>query len=209
MTEHLINQNIMPRSKEQFEKIRSKTKQTIVESALKLFANKGYHGTSIADIAKEAGISKGLAYNYFSSKSELADEIFEQIYDLFDQYDQLFEQNIDPYERLRLMIKDTFNQLKVNEEFWKLYTSFGLQQEVSENMKNMFNIIESKYLSKLTKLFRSIGIKNAKAEAYLFGAMFDGVAIDYLIAKGNYPLKSVEQLLLKKYSKENLQSQTK
>lgn len=195
----------MPRTKEQFEEIRKKTKQSIIDAGLKSFAHRGYHGTSIADIAKEAGISKGLAYNYFSSKSELADAIFIQIYSLFDQYDKMFEKNDDPYKILEIMIKDTFLQLRENEEFWKLYTSFGLQEEVSENMKNMFNMIEDKYLTKLTKLFKNIGIKNSKAEAYLLGAIFDGVAIDYLLGKEKYPLKSVEKLLLNKYSKAQLQ----
>lgn len=199
----------MPRSQEQFEEIRNKTKKTIVDAALKLFAHRGYHGTSIADIAKEAGISKGLAYNYFSSKSQLAGAIFTQIYSLFDQYDQLFESKDDPYQILKIMIKETFNQLRENGEFWKLYTSFGLQQEVSENMKNLFDIIEEKYLTKLVKLFKKIGIKNSKAEAYLFGAMFDGIAIDYLIAKEKYPLGSVERLMLQKYSRENLEGQIK
>lgn len=195
----------MPRTKEQFEEIRKKTKQSIIDAGLKSFAHRGYHGTSIADIAKEAGISKGLAYNYFSSKSELADAIFTQIYSLFDQYDKMFEKNDDPYKILEIMIKDTFLQLRENEEFWKLYASFGLQEEVSENMKNMFNMIEDKYLTKLTKLFKNIGIKNSKAEAYLLGAIFDGVAIDYLLGKEKYPLKSVEKLLLNKYSKAQLQ----
>lgn len=195
----------MPRTKEQFEEIRKKTKQSIIDAGLKLFAHRGYHGTSIADIAKEASISKGLAYNYFSSKSELADAIFTQIYSLFDQYDKMFEQNDDPYKILEIMIKNTFSQFEENEEFWKLYTSFGLQQEVSVNMKNMFNVIEEKYLKKLEKLFKNIGIKNSRAEAYLLGAMFDGVAIDYLLGKEKYPLKSVEKLLLNKYSKTTLQ----
>lgn len=207
MTEHLINQNNMPRTKEQFEEIRNKTKRNIIDAALKLFAHRGYHGTSIAEIAKEAGVSKGLAYNYFSSKSELADAIFAQIYSLFDEFDQLFEQIDDPYKALELLIKNTFKTLRDDREFWKLYTSFGLQQELSDNMSNMFKVIESKYISKLIKLFRKIGVKNPKAEAYLLGAILDGVPVDYLIADENYPLKSVENLLLKKYSKENLLSQ--
>ena len=53
----------MPRTKEQFEEIRSRTKQKILESALELFAEKGFKGTSISEIAKTANISKGLAYN--------------------------------------------------------------------------------------------------------------------------------------------------
>ena len=195
----------MPRTKEQFEKIREKTKQNIIDAALKLFAQRGYHGTSIADIAKEAGVSKGLAYNYFKSKNDLAEAIFSQLYIFFEQYDKLFTEITDPYELLELMIKGTFKHLRENEEFWKLYISFALQWEVSEKMKNLFKEVEKKYLKKMENVFRKMGLKNPKAEAYFLGAMFDGISIDYLLDKDHYPLKSVEKLLLKKYSKEEIQ----
>ncbi|VAX29677.1 hypothetical protein MNBD_IGNAVI01-3186 [hydrothermal vent metagenome] len=194
----------MPRTKEQFKEIREKTKQNIIDAALKLFAQRGYYGTSIADIAKEAGVSKGLAYNYFKSKNELAEAIFSQLYIFFDQYDKLFAEVTDPYKLLELMIKGTFKHLRENEEFWKLYTSFALQWEVSEKMKILFEEIEKKYLKKMENVFRKIGLKNPKAESYFLGAMFDGISIDYLLDKDKYPLKSVERLLLKKYSKEEL-----
>jgi len=194
----------MPRTKEQFKEIRERTKQNIIDAALKLFAQRGYYGTSIADIAKEAGVSKGLAYNYFKSKNELAEAIFSQLYIFFDQYDKLFAEVTDPYELLELMIKGTFKHLRENEEFWKLYTSFALQWEVSEKMKILFEQIERKYLKKMENVFKEIGLKNPKAESYFLGAMFDGISIDYLMDKDKYPLKSVERLLLKKYSKKEL-----
>lgn len=194
----------MPRTKEQFKEIREKTKQNIIDAALKLFAQRGYYGTSIADIAKEAGISKGLAYNYFKSKNDLAEAIFSQLYLFFDQYDKLFAEVTDPYKLIELMIKGTFKHLRENEEFWKLYTSFALQWEVSDKMKILFEEIEKKYLKKMENVFRKIGLKNPKAESYFLGAMFDGISIDYLLDKDKYPLKSVERLLLKKYSKEEL-----
>ncbi len=195
----------MPRTKEQFREIREKTKQNIVDSALKLFAQRGYYGTSIADIAKEAGVSKGLAYNYFKSKNELAEAIFSQLYVFFEQYDQLFDEIEDPYELISVMIKGTFKHLRENEEFWKLYISFAMQWDVSAKMKSLFEEIEKKFLKKMESVFRKIGVKSPKAEAYYFGAMFDGISIDYLLDKEKYPLKSVERLLLKKYSKEELQ----
>ncbi|MEN8193662.1 MAG: TetR/AcrR family transcriptional regulator [Bacteroidota bacterium] len=195
----------MPRTKEQFQEMREKTKQSIIDAGLKLFAQRGYYGTSIADIAKEAGISKGLAYNYYKSKNEIAEAIFTQIYSLFGQYDAMFSEIKDPYKLLKVMIKQTFDQLRNNEEFWKLYTSFALQYEVSEKMEKLFQEIENSYLKRLENIFRKIGIKNPKAEAYLFGAIFDGISVDYLIGKENYPLKSVERLLIKKYSKEELE----
>jgi len=48
-------------------------KQEILDTAMKLFHQKGYDATSIADIAKAMGVVPGLCYRYFSSKKEIFD----------------------------------------------------------------------------------------------------------------------------------------
>lgn len=50
-------------------------KEKFLETAMKLFAKKGYHTTSIQDIVEAWGISKGAFYHHFSSKEELMLEI--------------------------------------------------------------------------------------------------------------------------------------
>ncbi|GGJ76515.1 AcrR family transcriptional regulator [Anoxybacillus voinovskiensis] len=50
-------------------------KEKFLETAMKLFAEKGYHTTSIQDIVEAWGISKGAFYHHFSSKEELMLEI--------------------------------------------------------------------------------------------------------------------------------------
>src|SRR5215468_10212410 len=52
------------------------TRQRIVETALRLFAAKGYEQTTMRDIAKETGCALGLAYRYFASKEELVLELY-------------------------------------------------------------------------------------------------------------------------------------
>lgn len=60
----------MPRTKEAFASMRETTKKKIETTAIQLFAKKGLSVT-IDEIAKAAGISKGLLYNHFPSKEEL------------------------------------------------------------------------------------------------------------------------------------------
>ena len=50
----------------------------ILESALSVFAGRGYHSSSIDDIAREAGVSKALIYEHFASKQDLYAELLEQ-----------------------------------------------------------------------------------------------------------------------------------
>ena len=52
------------------------TRAAIVEAALRLFRETGYEGTTMRAIAREAGVSTGNAYYYFSSKEELIREFY-------------------------------------------------------------------------------------------------------------------------------------
>jgi AcrR family transcriptional regulator len=49
-----------------------RTRERILETALALFADRGYEATTMRDVAREAGTSLGLAYRYFASKEEFA-----------------------------------------------------------------------------------------------------------------------------------------
>jgi len=53
-------------------------KQEIIDTAMKLFTQKGYENTSIQDIAKEMNVVSGLCYRYFSSKQEIFYTAMEQ-----------------------------------------------------------------------------------------------------------------------------------
>lgn len=194
----------MPRKPEQFKEIRERTKRQILNAGFKVFATKGYHGASIADIAKEAGISKGLAYNYFGSKLELAEAVLSDLEKMMEPIEELFQTITDPYEILEASIKITINHVKENEEFWRLYISFVSQIEIAELAKQIFGKIADKYLKQYTKIFKQIGVKNPKAEAYILAAILDGVPIDYIFYKERYPLNAILKQLLIKYSKEGL-----
>jgi AcrR family transcriptional regulator len=56
-------------------------RQLLVESAARVFAQRGFTATRVADIAAAAGVGKGTVYEYFSSKEELFFAVFEWIDD--------------------------------------------------------------------------------------------------------------------------------
>ena len=65
----------------------------ILDAAKGAFADKGFEGTSIADIARTAQISDGLVYRYFRNKRELLYEVLRKFYEriLLDLETQVFK----------------------------------------------------------------------------------------------------------------------
>ena len=55
------------------------TKERILETALDLFAQNGYLGTSMNDIAGQLGITKAALYKHYASKQEILDRIVERM----------------------------------------------------------------------------------------------------------------------------------
>lgn len=55
------------------------TKERIMEAALELFAQNGYLGTSMSDIADRLGISKAALYKHYTGKQEILDRIVERM----------------------------------------------------------------------------------------------------------------------------------
>jgi AcrR family transcriptional regulator len=64
-------------------------KSRIIEAAARVFANRGYNSTLIAEIAAEAGIGKGTIYEYFPSKEDLFFAVFEWFVEMTEAEDKV------------------------------------------------------------------------------------------------------------------------
>ncbi|MFE2998610.1 TetR/AcrR family transcriptional regulator [Nocardia sp. NPDC059246] len=73
---------------------RGEARNAILDSARRLFGAKGYHGTSMRDVAQDAAVSEGLLYRYFSAKSMLFEEAVRVPYRGF------IEEFLDDWEHL-------------------------------------------------------------------------------------------------------------
>ncbi|MBP1932772.1 TetR/AcrR family transcriptional regulator [Ammoniphilus resinae] len=67
-----------PRTSKQNEEIRVERVKQILSAAIEVYVEKGVRGTEMGDIARKAGIARGLVYYYFKDKMELFRELFSQ-----------------------------------------------------------------------------------------------------------------------------------
>lgn len=123
------------RKTEQPASIRDEKKAQIIDAALKLFSEHGYHGTSTSMIARAAGISKGLLYHYIESKEKLIQEICKAVYDLIYQHHEIHDQDVLTPEELEIFVRNSFDAIRENKEFFRLIFSLSMNEEVRKIMQ--------------------------------------------------------------------------
>lgn len=80
-------------------------KQEIVRAALHIFRQKGYHATSMQDIADAVGLHKGSLYHHIASKEELLGTIFQQAFTSFlERAEAIAASGAPPPEKLRQLL---------------------------------------------------------------------------------------------------------
>lgn len=149
-----------------------KTKEKILRSALSMYSKKGYHSTTVDEIAAEADVSTGIAYRYFRNKKDIllsaisyAAENIVSIANI-DGIDipedtaditSYLRAVLKGFEELHLKFRDIHEELEglkhTDEDVRKLYNSISSQkmENVIENLKVLLpgavNICEKAYLS--------------------------------------------------------------
>jgi len=127
-----------PRTSKQFQEIREEKMTLIMDVALKHFAAEGYHRTTISHIAKHAGISKGLMYNYYESKEHLLEAIVHRSVNEIYHHLDLDQDGILSEIEFEQFIRNINSLLKENREFWRLMMQMMIQNEVREMILKAF-----------------------------------------------------------------------
>ncbi len=188
-----------PKSAQQFNAIRTTRRKIIIETALKMFAKHGYHSTSISQISKEAGISKGLMYNYFESKEELLRLL---IGSLMDQemaaMGELFKGHFTE-EKFIDLIKSTTTILKNSPEQWKLYYTMATQPEVLQVVQEKFTPERLLFAEKLQQFFKDQGVKDPLEMVHYFTMVLTGFKVSYIHSPNNFPIDEMEKRLINQF----------
>lgn len=198
MTGRSIN-NKMPRTPEQFEKIREEKRKQIMDTALELFSKEGYYSTSISKIASKAGISKGLMYNYFESKEDLVVNILRQGMDILIELVDPDNDGILTDDEFDYLVERSIDAVIKNPSYWRLYFSLLFQAGIYELMKEMYHSSLEGTMQLLTEYFKKRGVEDPFGEALLFGALMDGLSMQYLLNPDMYPLEDMKQKIIDKF----------
>lgn len=176
-----FSHKMSPRTEKQYEAMRQHRREQLMEAGLRLFAELGFENTSISLIAREAGISKGLMYNYFKSKDELLGEVVRRGIE-----EMLMPLGGEPrpftsQEDLRWFVRTNLNELMGNQHHWKLYYQLLLQPAVSSRFEKQQREVSEPWMRFLIAYFEQKGHSDSRIQAFVFGALLNGIGLNLVM----------------------------
>lgn len=186
-----------PRTSEQFEEIREDRKKKLIDAAFHVFAEETYHTASVSKIAKEAGVSKGLLYNYFDTKEDLLraimSNLMEEILTYFDFSDEtpLTDESITDW------IKKSLYIVKDDVKRWRFYTSLSMQPDVTPIFMEMATNEIQRFMERFVAYFSSKGVEDPVTYMRYCTAIVDGIQLHVMLDPENFPIEKVESILIK------------
>jgi AcrR family transcriptional regulator len=142
---------------------REKKSKLILDVAIKLFTTKGFASTKMEDVAKEAGISKGLTYFYFKNKEDLYMAVTKKA---FDEFKSIFREIYKVKGKSGLqMITDLAHAYidftQANKIYYAAILNFMgiVQQYNNEELRRHIDplILESEHFQKLLEIQHDCG----------------------------------------------------
>jgi AcrR family transcriptional regulator len=166
--------------------------EEILKVATRMFAEYGYRSTDVEFIAKELGIGKGTIYRNFSSKQQLffatLDRGLEQLH---AHMTKVFEQDLDPIEKLKEATREYFKFFEENPDLVELF----IQERAEFRDRPQFSYFEHKErnVSRACGLFNELASSNQidlKAFDDVFSSLFFGTLFVHYFSRRQKPLSA-------------------
>ncbi|NOX90761.1 MAG: TetR/AcrR family transcriptional regulator [Calditrichaeota bacterium] len=159
----------------------------ILFAAIKVFAQKGFYNTKVADIAREAGVADGTIYLYFKNKDDLLISIFEEKMDeILGLFKARLKKANNAREKLEIFFKTYFRLINDDQDLAEVF-----QVELRQSSKFLKDYHHQKFFDYLNiigdiikqgqneKIFRQ-DLNPLIAKRIIFGAI-DEVARQWIL----------------------------
>ncbi|MFE4813369.1 TetR/AcrR family transcriptional regulator [Peribacillus simplex] len=192
----------MPRSPEENDRIRQASKEKIRIAAMELFMKQGYYATSISDIAKKAGISKGLLYNYYKGKEELLSEMVEaRIREVVEVMEEAFTLNT-PREQLEHIVNGAIDNIHKKPEVHRFYLHLQTQPMADEELTKYSHLIieeNARQFELQCKIFERMGEKEPRKRSLYFSSVLQGIMLMISTYQQGFPVEEIKNQIIREF----------
>lgn len=162
-------------------------KNQIVQATVECITKHGYHNFSMQDVARKAGVSKGIIHYYFLNKDDLMMSVLDKVasdIELILQEEMQTEQ--DPLRKLEIFIEVSMDVVRNTREYYQVNMDFWTQI----NQKEAVRVVISNHYKKFRKTCQKIlqeGIEQGVFQAIdpheyasFILALIDGISLQWL-----------------------------
>jgi TetR/AcrR family transcriptional repressor of bet genes len=170
--------------------IRDRRRRELIEATIAVIAEHGYAGTTVARVAKEAGLSVGLMNFHFKSIDGLFDETFRFIsaeYDAVWRDSMAEEAGAPPARRLKRMIEAYFDPRVFTHRKLAVWFAFWSDANLRDRYRSLVLRVERRYSRELERTVmelareQRIPAADARVMATSLTAMIDGLWLQFML----------------------------
>jgi len=162
----------------------------IIETAETLFADKGFGGTSVRDIAEVAGINVAMISYYFGSKEKLMEALFElKTGKLQIRVESLLkDETLTPFQKVNVLIDEHIERMSQSQCFYKIMLS---EQVINTNVAIIKKLSELKVknaelINEIVKEGQEKGVFKKKVDVVLMLNTMIGTGWQTFVSKDYY-----------------------
>lgn len=176
-------------------------RQQLLDAARTLFAERGYHETTVDDITRAADVAKGTFYLYFSEKREIYVEVIRSFLDVIKGFvDLVTEQTPSPsdyFDRVRRGAVGLLEMLQQNRQLARLAyrESLGVDEQLTALMQSFYREIADLEVKNL-ELAMQLGVVrpcHPLVVAYMHIGLTERVILEMLERPDDFP--PIEQIV--------------
>lgn len=185
-------------------KQKTSTKRKIVSAAWKLFYEQGYDHTTVDQIIKESGTSKGTFYHYFNGKDGLLSSLSYLFDDKYEELLQEMEPQMDSFEKLMYLNRELFDMIE-NQVSKELLAYLYSSQLITKGDKHLLdqNRVYYKLLNKIAAEGQQRGELTMKMSAYEIAKVYAlcerALLYDWCLSSNEYSLKEYGSRMMRMF----------
>ncbi|OKL40999.1 TetR/AcrR family transcriptional regulator [Pontibacter flavimaris] len=151
-------------------------KEIILDTALNLFAEKGYDATPTSQIAKAAGVSEGLIFKHYISKENLLEAVVKAGYRRITERSKKSVEENDPAKLISNVLDMPQKLVEDERDFWRMQFRMVDEEVAQRHHQRYLNSVKAK----LVEAFRKLGHKEPELETEILMLLVEGLWRAYL-----------------------------
>ena len=181
--------------------VAAERKDQIVRATVECITKHGYHNFSMQDVARTAGVSKGIIHYYFLNKDDLMMSVLDRVAgDIENILAADMESLTDPIQKLRIFMAVSFDIVRSTKEYYQVNMDFWTQINQKKEVRQVISRHYSKFRDSCARVIEEGVTKgvfkgvNPQHYASLVIAIIDGVSLQWLFDETIYEYEEMVKM---------------